>query len=333
MAGCDEMTRRTFTGRLAAVGLSAATFNALSPHRVVAQNDDGSPTPPSGVERYTLRGEDIFPEGIAFRESTGDFFVSSTTDGTIYRGNIEDSGDAEVFLPGGQDGRTSAVGMTVDEQGRLFIAGRRTGQVFIYDADDGRFIQSFSNERENTLVNDAVAAPDGDVYITDSFSAVLYRVSENDEGVFAFEVFIDFDSTPIQYRNGFNLNGIVVTADGSFLIAVQTNSGNLFRIDSESREILRIDLGNATLTTGDGLVLDGQTLYAVRNEPGDVVPVELSEGFDSGIVGEGFGSDSLQYPTTAAMYGDRLLVVNSQFNRQGGQPQLPFTVSSIPIPG
>ena len=37
-------------------------------------------------------------------------------------------------------------------------------------------------------------------------------------------------------------------------------------------------------------------------------------------------------PTTAAQVGDRLLVVNSQIDRQDSGPELPFTVSEIPAP-
>jgi Cu-Zn family superoxide dismutase len=41
---------------------------------------------------------------------------------------------------------------------------------------------------------------------------------------------------------------------------------------------------------------------------------------------------SLRFPTTIALARGRMLAVNSQFDRQGGTPELPFTVSSIPIP-
>ncbi|MGF1470735.1 MAG: SMP-30/gluconolactonase/LRE family protein [Rubrobacteraceae bacterium] len=281
-------------------------------------------------ESFALPGTNIYPEGIAYDETTGDFFVSGTSDGTIFRGNVEEGAETEVFLEGGQDGRSSAVGMTVDA-GRLYIAGRNTGRVFVYGTGDGRFIRSFENDRQDSLINDAVATPDGDVYFTDSFAPILYRVSGSGEDL-TFEEYIDFEGTPVEYRNGFNLNGIVAAGDGRYLITVQYNTGELYRIDVESREIEQIDLDGASLATGDGLVLDGRNLYVVRNQPGDVVPVRLSEDFASGETGEGFGGSFLQYPTTAARYGNRLIVVNSQFDRQGGQPELPFTVSSIPIP-
>ena len=55
--------------------------------------------------------DDIYPEGIAARGN--EFYVSSTTDGTIYRGRL-DQPTATPFLPGGQDGRVVGAG-THDE--------------------------------------------------------------------------------------------------------------------------------------------------------------------------------------------------------------------------
>jgi Cu-Zn family superoxide dismutase len=85
---------------------------------------------------------------------------------------------------------------------------------------------------------------------------------------------------------------------------------------------------------GDGILLDGQTLYVVRGGEGVIVPVELSEDFASGKVGEAFSDPSFARPTTIAKFGDRLLVVNSQFDRResGQNPELPFTVSAIEVP-
>ena len=75
----------------------------------------------------------IFPEGIAARGDT--FYVGSTTDGTVYRGDLR-SPTATPFLAGGVDGRTSAVGMKVDGR-TLFVAGGGTGRVFAYDVRTG----------------------------------------------------------------------------------------------------------------------------------------------------------------------------------------------------
>jgi len=66
----------------------------------------------------------VYPEGVAYRPETGEFFVGSTTDGTVFRGNVSEPGaEAEVFLEPGKDGRTAATGTKVDPEGQLFAAG------------------------------------------------------------------------------------------------------------------------------------------------------------------------------------------------------------------
>ena len=89
----------------------------------------GHRPPPAPSFTYTLPGAAVFPEGVTARGRT--FYVSSTTDGTIFRGRL-DRPAAEVFLPGNQDGRTTAVGLEA-ARGWLFVAGGATGQVFVYD--------------------------------------------------------------------------------------------------------------------------------------------------------------------------------------------------------
>jgi len=188
---------------------------------------------------------------------------------------------------------------------------------------------------EMPFVNDVTVAPDGSAYFTDSMRPTLFRVPSTPDGdVGEVEAWLDLEGTPIEYEEGFNLNGIAATGDGRYLVTVQSNTGNLYRIDTESREVTQVDLGGETLMGGDGILLDDQTLYVVRGQDGLIVPVELAEDFASGEVGEVISNPSFARPTTIAGYGDRLLVVNSQFDRResGENPELPFTVSSIQIP-
>ncbi|MDQ4062967.1 MAG: superoxide dismutase [Actinomycetota bacterium] len=288
----------------------------------------------SSTESYVLPGEEVYPEGITYRPETGEFFVGSTTDGTVFRG-IVGGGEAETFLEPGGDGRSTAVGMKVDDQGRLFIAGGDTGGIFVYRSDTGDLIRALETpESEMAFINDVTVTPNGDAYFTDSMRPTLFRVPSTPDGeVGEAETWLDFEGTPIEYQEGFNLNGIVASEDGRYLIVTQSNTGNLYRIDTQSREVTQIDLGGETVQ-GDGMLLDGLTLYAVRGQDGTIVPVELSEDFASGEVGEEFADPSFARPTTIAKYDNRLLVVNSQFDRRqsGESPELPFTVSDIAIP-
>ena len=73
------------------------------------------------------------PEGVVYDRRTKAFYGGSVSDGTLYRGTL-DNPTAEVFLPAGApDGRTEAVGVNVDKEGRLYVAGGSTGTLFVYD--------------------------------------------------------------------------------------------------------------------------------------------------------------------------------------------------------
>ncbi len=299
----------------------------LTARPAAAQN--GGPRPTS----YILPGDQVFPEGIAFQPGTGDFFVSSTTDGTIFRGNVKEP-VASVFLPGGADERTTAIGLEVDAEGRLYVAGGGTGRLFVYDTGTGELLAAFSNGTSPTFVNDVAVTRQGDAYFTDSSSPFLYRVYSDASGDLAFEKWIDFTGTALQYQPGFNLNGIEATPDGRYLIVVQSNTGGLFRVDTLTREVAPIDLGGATLTMGDGLWLQSHRLYVMRNALGLLEEVRLSGDYTRGRVVSSTADPSFAYPTTLVQARGRLLVVNSQFDKRGPglTPDLPFTVSSIRVP-
>ena len=283
------------------------------------------------TQLYTLPGNAVFPEGIAYDAATGNFYVGSTRDGAVYRGNVQDNGgELALFLEPNSDEREGITGMKVDAQGRLFIAGRRTGRAFVYDTSSGDLIKTLTTpDAPNTLINDVTVTADA-AYFTDSFRPVLFRVPLTADSVGETEVWLELGGTPITYRNGFNLNGISASEDGRYLLTIQFNTGQLYRIDTDTREVAQVELGGETLTTGDGLMLDTQILYVVRENPAEVVPVTLSADFASGEVGDAFTDPSFDLPTTAAKVGERLLVVNSQLD--GGSVRLPFTVSSLIIP-
>jgi Cu-Zn family superoxide dismutase len=287
--------------------------------------------------RYTFPAADtVYPEGVAYHAGNGDFFVGSTANGAIYRGNAWGTNrNLEVFLAGGADGRTAATGMKVNPQGQLFISGGATGMIWMYDAVTGRFLSSFHNglPATATFVNDVAIAPDGAAYFTDSLTPWIYRIKADAQGVFRFEFWRDLRGSPLEYVQGFNLNGIAVTPDGKYLIVVQSNTGKLFRVATDGGEIAEIPLaGGDRMTAGDGILLDGRTLYIARNSLNLIVAVRFNADYTGGQQIGSFTDPSFQFTTTIARAGDRLLVVNSQFNRRNtNNPELPFSVSSVPM--
>src|SRR3954454_10277948 len=109
---------------------------------------------------YALPGPAVFPESIGVSKADDTFFVGSTTDGTVFRGNVHRP-RAKVFLPPGTDGRTTVTGVKVDH-GFLLLAGGGTGQFFVYDRRTGAFIKRFVVPAGGpTFINDVAITPSG----------------------------------------------------------------------------------------------------------------------------------------------------------------------------
>jgi Cu-Zn family superoxide dismutase len=280
---------------------------------------------------YTLPGAAVFPEGVAYQASTGDYFVGSTTDGSILRGNVERP-EAEGWLVGGTEGMTTTRGMKVDGKGRIFVAAGPQRMMYVFDVASKRLLTKFATEVSPSLVNDVTIASNGDAYFTDSSSPMLYRVSDAG-GQWALEK-IDLAGSPIVYATGFNLGGIAATSDGRYLILAQGNVGKLFRYDTASRQAVPIDLGPEDVLGADGIWLEGTTLHVMRNAQGLLVTLELTDDYTRGTVTRVVGNPAFAFPTTIARAGDHILVVNSQFNRRNaGQPaNLPFQLLSLAVP-
>jgi hypothetical protein len=325
--------RRRSLAALAGTGLALALLGAPP-----ATADQAAPAAHHGGDRsavtYPIPGDAVFPEGVATDPRSSAFYVGSTTDGTVYRGDVR-GGPMQVFLPGGADGRTSVTGMKVDGHGRLYVAGAGTGRIFVYDTATGRLVRRFDNGHSgDTFLNDIAFDRWGNAYVTDSLTPVLWRVPVADlhgDGIGATEPFLSLDGTPAAYQPGFNLNGIVAVDGGRALVSVASNTGKLFRIDLSTRDVTEIPVAGGPLTAGDGMLVADGRLLVVRNQFELVVSVALHR-HSARVVGE-FTDPSFVFPTTVAARQGRLLVVNSQFDHRnaGVPPELPFSVSGVPL--
>ncbi|MCE0447366.1 hypothetical protein LT493_33275 [Streptomyces tricolor] len=133
-------------------------------------------TGPRVTTAFTLPGDRVYPEGIALDRRTGDVYVGSFTTGEIYRA-AAGRRSAEVFLPAGTDGRTTANGLKVDRAGRLWVIDHTTG-IDVYDPRDRSLLARFGlPDGSGGFLNDLVITADGTVYATDSLRPLIYRVT------------------------------------------------------------------------------------------------------------------------------------------------------------
>jgi sugar lactone lactonase YvrE len=263
------------------------------------------------------------PEGIAVGNGHT-FYAGSRANGAVYRGDLQ-SGKGSVLVQG-VAGRV-ATGLKYD-RGKLFVSGASTGKAWVYDARTGAQLREYqlATGPGGTFVNDVVVTKDG-AFFTDSSRDVLYRVALGRNGSLGdlqtLKLTGDF-----QFVTGFNLNGIDATANGQTLIAVQTNTGKLYRIDPKTGVASLIDLGGATLVNGDGILLHGRTLYVVQNQDNKIAVVHLSPNVAKGTVARTITNPNLDVPTTIARFGAWLYAVNARFTTPP-TPATPYTVVQV----
>ena len=255
------------------------------------------------------------PEGIA----TGgeQFYVGSIPTGAVYRGDLR-SGEGDVLVPAAP-GR-QAIGLDVDRRNRLFVAGGPTGRAFVYDARTGGLLAEYVLTQPPTFVNDVVVTRDG-AYFTDSLQQQLYRIPLGPDGALGPAPETIPLSGDIAFVVGFNVNGIDATPSGPTLVVVQSNLGKLFTVDPRTGVADEIDLGGEMVTAGDGILLDGKTLFVVRNQQNRIAIVQLSADLGSGMLVTHVTHPDFAVPTTIAEFGQRLYAVNAKF----GTPVTPTT--------
>ncbi|WP_219214040.1 superoxide dismutase family protein [Variovorax boronicumulans] len=287
--------------------------------------------------RATIEGAQVFPEGIAVDPRTGTAYVGSTTNGDLFR-IARGATKAELFQAGGSPGRMGAFGMKVDDRGRLWIAGGPNGTIAIVDLATATTLTAIELPKgPQTFVNDLVVSRDGAVYATDSFRPVIYRIRNVPSGgTLVMEPWLDLSSTPVRYvPNEVNLNGLVASPDGRWLLSVQLSTGQLWRIDTQTKAVAEVGVDGGPLKNGDGLVLSGASdLLVMRNVEGEIVHLKLAAGWGRAQMVQRHTDSRLRYPTTAAVTADGLMVVNAQLDKQKSPPPLlPFDIVTVRLPG
>ena len=253
------------------------------------------------------------PEGIASGNGTT-FYVGSISTGAVYRGDLQ-TGEGAVLVPA-QAGRSS-IGLKYDSRtGLLFVAGGMTGYAYIYDGQTGANVAAIQLTTLPSFINDVVVTKDA-AYFTNSFQSELYRVSLAglDElppapTLVTIPLSGDYQFTP----GAFNANGIDATPNGKTLIIVNSIEGALYRVDPTTGIATRIDLGTGSVPNGDGILLQGKTLYVVQNVLNQIAVVELDPDFTSGTIVDTITSPSFRVPTTIAKFDDALYAVNARFD-------------------
>ena len=278
------------------------------------------------VDSISVVQDNLFPEGVEFNANTEEFLLSSITEGTIFTTTEDGS-----ISPFAEDERlVSSIGIEIDvERNRLLVANGDVGlsvnsspetenqlaALGIFDLSTGEPIDYVDlgslRPGEPHFANDIAVDDEGNVFITDSFSPIIYQV--------------DPEGTPSilledeQFAGeGFNLNGIVVHPD-NFLIVADSNDGLLFRVPLDNPEqFTQIEI-DQTLINADGLLLADEdelivVTNSINNQPNQVFSLQSNDNFESAEIVEQFNLGDDGFITTATIQDEEILVLQSQLN-------------------
>ena len=261
----------------------------------------------------------------------------SASAGAIYKGNLRTGEGVLLAEPTGKpvsglsyDPRTdylyAATGFGYgDADGNFTFSGQG---VTVYDASNGDIIREITiGDGMGITINDCLVTRRG-VYCTDSFNPDLYKVVLEEGGRLPLVPVVERIPMPgFHMVEGFNANGLVGDFDGRQLVIVNITSGVLYRVDTASGEAspLEIEGDEQLFADGDGLYLDGRTLYIMQNFTDKIAVVQLSGDLSGGefiknIPREG-EINPLRVATTIIGFGDSLYAINTDiFERIFGNP-------------
>lgn len=268
------------------------------------------------------------PEGVERAGGTG-VFVGSLADGSIWRGDVR-TGAGAIWAPGtGQP----ALGIARDvRRGVLWVAGGPSGELRAYDLRSAALVRTYRFPGAGFL-ND-VAVTRRAVFVTDSLVPQLAVVRLRGgrrlpSGGTTLPL-----SGDIRYVAGppenpaFNANGIV--AYRGRLIVAQSETGQLFAVDPRTGVAREIDTAGVDLRNADGLERRGSMLFVVRND-GVVERLRLGRRLRSARPA-GTLAGELDYPSTAALIGGSLYVVNARFATEP-TPSTPYWLTRLRVRG
>jgi hypothetical protein len=273
----------------------------------------------SSVPAFTVHEKGLVPEGIAYDEEGGEFYLSSVYKREILK--ITKTGDAHVFSSEA-DGLWSVMGLKVDSARRLlwvctvahpqmrnFIAQDKGKTALVkFDLQTGKLLARFSpgDTTKPHWFGDLAINSAGDVYTTDSITPAVYVVRHTKN-----ELETLLDGEPFVSPQGLDF-----TTDQNKLFVADYAKG-VFLVDLITKEVKSIG-ADFTLLGIDGLYYYKGTLIGVQNgvNPNRVIKLSLNRDrtrFDHFETIEA-NNPAFDEPTLGVLVKDRFyLVANSQW--------------------
>jgi hypothetical protein len=277
----------------------------------------------NNLESITINKPALYPEGIDYNPKTDKFIVGSFRDGGVYE--IDSDGSYHKII--NDERLNSVLAVRVDiKRNRLLVVNsdigssinsyvegpKKLASLGIYELSTGKNIDFINLGKllpnKNHLANGMTLDSEGNIYVTDSFSPVIYKIDTSGHA----SIFLESERF---LGEGINLNGIVFHPNG-YLLAVKKGEGVLFKIPLNKPQEFSVIKSSRKFIGGDGLILlNNKELIVIANRAAG----EITETVFSLSSTDDWGSTKVTqelkfgkvYLTTGVMRKDKLFVMHS----------------------
>ena len=282
----------------------------------------------------------VYPEGVTFNSKNNLFYVSSVTTGTI--GTVDMQGNYKTVYT--DPSLKSTYGLKLDPKRNLLWASvsdgnyslysdsstyKKMGRLIAIDISTGKKVQDINLAKlvkGHHFINDMAFDAVGNIYVTDSYSPVVYKVDQSGKAsVFAKSDL--FDSIDM------GLNGIVYHPQG-FLIVNNNSQGALYKVDLKNpKNITRIKVKDLFPGADGMLTGTAGSLILVQNKSVDkVYQLTSTDNWQTAEVqGSTSAEDRFQQPSTGTMVNGQVYVLNSKMNELADPTKHPSKEFSIQL--
>ena len=308
------------------------------------KKDSDSPAP-QGPASVTFTPAGLYPEGLEYDAVNQRFLVGSVTRGAI--GQVADDGTYRAFADAPQLVATAGLQLDADRN-RLLVAvadlggtprstPATTGQLAglaTFNAATGQFISYVDlgalRPGQGHFANDVTFDDQGNYYVTDSFSPLLYKVDAQGRA----SVFLEAPALAAP-AGQFGFNGIVYHPDG-YLLVGHTARGTVYKVPLANPAAYAAVQSGANLAGADGLLLqDKQHLLVVSNAQNTVARLTSTDGWGTATGGTSFATGP-NFPTSIARRSDaEAYVLYSHLDvLLSGQPTpaAQFSITKVALP-
>lgn len=275
------------------------------------------------TKRIEFEAPESYPEGVTFDQASNAFYVSSARLGTL--GKVTKEGKyTELYS---DKTLKSTYGVKVHPDGkRIFVCAgdanyskfstpdtkKKMARLIAIDIKSGKKLMDTDLSQlvpGEHFPNDLAFDKDGNVYVTDSFADVVYKVDASGKATV-------FSKSELLKSAGVGPNGIVFHPQG-FLIVANNGSGALVKIEIKNPEKASKVKIDQFFPSADGLLLnDNNTLTLVQNGGvNKIFKLKTADNWASAQVAESTSiEDRFAFPSTAAISGNETWIMNANFS-------------------